>query len=224
MLVKPGPCAWTLTARSTLTVLVLVCLSGCEIFPAPFSRANKYDAPPIRTTAPPLEGDQSRGIGHIERFDLTGRIAIRQATRNDTLQMDWSHWAGSNHIAMRTPLGVQVMRLDEEPGRATLQLPNRDLLEAPSSEPLLNMVLGSGIPLQQLAQWATGEIPSDSSGFSDMGDETRVVQFMQSGWTCSLQNWRVVGGQSLPGLIQINNPSIQIRLVIDRWNLIRGKY
>jgi outer membrane lipoprotein LolB len=208
--------------RKALSILALVVLSGCEIFPAPFVRPYKYDAPSAKVSAPPLEGDQSRGLGVITRFELTGRISIRQDTRNDTLQMDWSHGLDFNHIAMRTPLGSQVMRLDEEPGRASLKLPDRDALEAQSSEPLLKTVLGSSLPLDQLARWATGEIPTDIAGFKDEGDELRVVQFTQNGWTCSLQNWRIVGGQSLPGLIQMNTPKTQIRLVIDRWNLVRG--
>jgi len=200
----------------------VVCLSGCEIFPAPFVRPYKYDAPPVRATAPPVEGDLSRGVGAITRFELTGRISIRQGSRNDTMLMDWTHSEGSNHIAMRTPLGSQVMRLDEEPGRAILKLPDRDPVEAASSEPLFKSVLGSSIPLDQLALWTSGEIPADITGFKDEGEEIRVVQFNQNGWQCSLQNWRVVGGQSLPGLIQVTNPSLQIRLVIDRWSLVRG--
>jgi outer membrane lipoprotein LolB len=208
--------------RKALSMLMLVALSGCEIFPAPFLRPYKYDALSTKVSSPPIEGDLSKGLGPIARFELTGRISIRQGTRNDTLQVDWSHGSGSNHIAMRTPLGSQVMRLDEEPGRALLKLPDRDAVEAQSSEPLLKTVLGASLSLDQLAHWATGEISTDIAGFKDEGDEIRVVQFTQNGWTCSLQNWRIVGGQSLPGLIQMNKPETQIRLVIDRWNLVRG--
>jgi outer membrane lipoprotein LolB len=215
---------WERAYLQNLPILALVgLLSGCEIFPAPFVRPYKYDAPPSRTIAPPAEGDLSRGEGAIQRFELTGRIAIRQGSKNDTLLMDWSHEFGVNHIAMRTPLGGQVMRLDEELGKASLKLPDHDPEEATSSEPLLKKILGSAVPLEQLAKWVTGEIPVDGSDFSDLGDEMRVVQFKHKGWVCSLQNWRIVGGQSLPGLIQISQTGMQIRLVIDRWNLVRGK-
>lgn len=209
-------------AHPVFSLLVLLMLSGCEIFPAPFIRPYKYDAPPARVTAPPVEGDQSQGVGPISSFELTGRMSVRQGSRNDTLQMEWSHGAGSNHIVMRTPLGSQVMRLDEEAGRAVLKLPDRDPVESQSSDPLLKTVLGTSMPLAQLAHWVTGEITPSLANFKDEGEENRVILFSQNGWNCSLQNWRIVSGQSLPGLIQVANPEIQIRLVIDRWKIVRG--
>lgn len=209
-------------AWGPLLISLVVSLSGCEIFPAPFTRVNKYTPPPLEVIVPPAEGDLSHGAGTIAQFDLSGRMAIRQGSRNDTLLIEWSHAIGSEHITMRTPLGSQVMRLDATPGHAVLALPDRKPMEAENSEPLMQSLLGFSVPIGQLALWATGEIPSDASQLRDEGEETRVLQFSKEGWDCSLQRWRVVGGQSLPGMVQVAKSDLQIRLVIDRWNVVRG--
>lgn len=195
----------------------------------------------------PPEGDSSDGAGVVRAFVLEGRLSVRQPGRSDVLRMQWRHQPGEDRISLSTPLGGQVMLLEEQPGRVRLTLPDRAPVEAQDDAALMQSLLGYSLPVQGLAGWITGQVlpaasPADTSlpdtsppaatppGAQSMaanppanpaGPE-RELRFEQDGWRGSLQRWRTVGPDALPGLLTVAREGLQLRLVVDQWRVQRG--
>ena len=175
-------------------------------------------------SAPPGAADVSQGQGAVRGFTLSGRLAIRQAARSEVLRLDWTHAPDTERLALSSPLGSQVMLLEESPGHARLSLPDRAPLDADDDAELMQNLLGYTLPVQGLALWATGRIPPGAAVETDGGgEEGYTLRFTQDGWTGSLQRWRLVGAERLPGLIVVARGDLQLRLVIDQWSVRRGE-
>jgi outer membrane lipoprotein LolB len=174
-------------------------------------------------TAPPGTGDVSQGQGAVRGFTLSGRLAIRQSARSEVLRLDWTHAPDSERLALSSPLGLQVMLLEESPGHARLSLPDRAPLEADDDTELMQKLLGYTLPVQGLALWATGRVPPGAAVETDGVGEGYTVRFTHDGWSGSLQRWRLVGADRLPGLIVVARDDLQLRLVVDQWRVRRGE-
>jgi outer membrane lipoprotein LolB len=183
-------------------------------------------------TAPSGTVDQSQGKGEVRDFTLAGRLAIRQPERSDVLRLDWQHLDGHERIALSTPLGGQVMLLEEQPGHVRLALPDRAPVEASDDLELMQSLLGYTLPVRGLADWVLGRVPPPGAdlpgeatgavGASSEAVADRTVHFIQDGWSGSLQRWRPVGSGLLPGLITVERNGLQLRLVVDQWTVRRA--
>jgi outer membrane lipoprotein LolB len=174
-------------------------------------------------TAPAPQGDQSAGQGPVREFQLSGRLALRQPERSDLLQIEWRHRADQDRIALSTPLGSQVMLLEEAPGHVRLSLPDRAPVEATSDQALMREMVGYTLPVQGLAEWVVGRVPDNAATRSEGEGADRVLSFRDNGWTGSLQRWRAVGAGDLPGLVSVAHDQLQLRLVVDQWQVSRGE-
>lgn len=174
-------------------------------------------------SAPGPAGDRSDGQGPLRDFALDGRLALRQPERSDVLQIEWQHQGGRDRIALSTPLGSQVMLLEEQPGRVRLTLPGRAPVEADNDQVLMRQLVGYTLPVQDLAEWVTGKVPDNPSMVSEGEGADRVLRFADNGWTGSLTRWRGVGADQLPGLVTVSRDQLQVRLVIDRWTVTRDQ-
>lgn len=167
--------------------------------------------------------DRSEGQGAVRDFTLSGRLALRQAARSDLLQMEWRHQGEDDRIVLSTPLGSQVLLLEERPGHVRLTLPDRAPVEAADDEALMQSLLGYSLPVRGLSDWVAGRIPAQGEPQEEGTGDARVLRFSQQGWNGSLQRWRQVGEGSLPGLITVARESLQLRLVVDQWTVQRGE-
>jgi outer membrane lipoprotein LolB len=194
----------TLTGVRQWRLLLLLAVSACA-------------------SAPPGTADQSIGQGRVQAFTLSGRLAIRQARHSELLRLDWVHAPDRERLSLSSPLGSQVMLLEETVGHARLSLPDRDPIDATDDSQLMQSLLGYVLPVRGLADWVTGQLPAEAAVRSEGSGDQYTLHFVDQGWTGTLQRWRSLGGGAVPGLIVVAREDLQLRLVVDYWNLTRGE-
>src|SRR5690606_23478091 len=113
------------------------------------------------------------------------------------------------------PLGSTLARVEVSPGQAVLTRSDGSLERAAHPDALVELVLGSPMPVAGLRDWLRGETGSDPADNLKKNDAGQIVSFSQSGWRVQLSRY---DGQG-PRLLQLNrndsNRDISLRLVVD---------
>ncbi len=96
-------------------------------------------------------------------------------------------------------------------------------LSASSVELLMEEQLGWSVPVQGFRYWLIG---SPAPGVIDrysLDEAGRLAELEQSGWQIRYLSYQAVDGLDLPRKLELENPRLRIRLVIDEWQLSRGE-
>lgn len=165
--------------------------------------------------------DSVAGLGQIQSVSLEARLGIRTTDSSDTARLSWQGDFNHQHVELLSPLGSVVAVLEHDGDGARLTLSDGRVLQAADSSELTSQALGYSLPLEGLPWWLLGQsmpgIPSalvyDSNGV--------LLQQEQAGWLICYDRWRTVGGLSLPGQVKLTRGPLEVRWIIDQWNLVR---
>ena len=118
-------------------------------------------------------------------------------------------------LDLTNPLGNTLARVKVEPGTATLTRSNGSTEQAEHPDALVELVLGSPIPVAGLRDWLRGQTGSSSAAALIHNGTGQVASFDQNGWRVKLSRYDALG----PTLLQLNrndaNRTISVRLVVD---------
>lgn len=181
---------------------LLLVLQGCSGLPA---NRDGAAVSPVRQS-------------HLER---SGRFALsvtHSSNQQEAVQggFSWQEANGRLQLDLRSPMGSTLARVYAEPTRAVLEYSDGRQEVAASPDALVELVLGSPVPVSGLRDWMQG-ITDDAVAVSAQryDEQGRLSQFEQAGWRVSLQRYDELG----PKLLQLNrheaSRSISVRLVID---------
>lgn len=155
-----------------------------------------------------------------QAFERAGRFALGvdySNGRQNALQGGFA-WRDDGQVLildLANPLGSTLARVRVVPGQATLTRPDgsQDLAESPDG--LVEIALGSPIPVSGLRDWLQGRSGPAPVQALKKNEAGQLASFEQSGWRVVLSRYDAVG----PRLIQLNrddaNRSVRVRLVID---------
>ena len=91
---------------------------------------------------------------------------------------------------------------------------------APSVEALMQEQLGWYVPVAGLRYWLTGR---PGPGFIDHREvdlSGRLLRLEQDGWQVAFQRYMSIDEMiELPRKLELSNPRLRVRLVIDQWQL-----
>lgn len=159
--------------------------------------------------------------GHAgQAFERAGRFALGvdySDGRQNALQGGFA-WRDDGHVLildLANPLGSILARVRVVPGQATLTRPDgsQDLADSPDG--LVEIALGSPIPVSGLRHWLQGRAGPMPVQALKKNEAGQLASFEQSGWRVVLSRYDAIG----PRLIQLNrddvNRSVRVRLVID---------
>ncbi len=192
---------WRLGASAGLAALLL---AGC--------------ATPQKISSTERAGDTALQAAPFER---TGRFALNVSYGNgqrDALQGGFA-WLDSGKrlvLDLANPMGSTLARVEVTPGRAIVTRSDGSTQEAADADGLVDMVLGSPLPVSGLRDWLRGRTGQGGSVSNlEKNSQGQLVGFTQDGWRVRLSRYDDQG----PGLVQLNrddsNRSISARLVID---------
>jgi outer membrane lipoprotein LolB len=186
-----------------LLLALLLALAGCASAPS---------------AAPPLRPAQIQQVS----FTLNGRIAVRYDGKHSSAGVHWRHDAKSDEILLLAPLGQTVARIGRgmsQDGVAyTLDTGDRHYA-APDAGSLTEEVLGWRLPLAGLQYWVLG-LPMPGEPFDGRrapGGEWSVLH--QDGWTIRYTRYAAQSADSLPSRMAIERAGLNIRLLIDEWQI-----
>jgi outer membrane lipoprotein LolB len=172
--------------------------------------------PPPPAPAQPWEL-RLEALQRASDWDLSARAAVAIATQGWQASLDWHQRDQVSELHLAGPLGVgaSVLRLspaglalDGAPPGADVQ---RQLIERLGFEP----------PLNDMRYWLLG-VPAPGEPFELIKDaHDRAQQLQQGGWTIDIDRYLPVKGDLLPAHLTLTHENIRVRVVADRWNLIR---
>lgn len=180
-----------------LSLLVLLLLiSGCA---APQLRQ------PAQTAAP-------------EAFHLQGRVGVRYGTEGFSGNLRWRHDVQGDDILLLSPLGQAVARIERNATGVKLETPDGHH-EAEDAAELTERVLGWRLPLNGLQHWVTGHAaPGDAESVIRDGS-MNIARLRQQTWDIEYHDYRQEGNHVLPSRMIMRNASLELKLVVDEWEL-----
>lgn len=151
-------------------------------------------------------------------WNLQGRIAIKAGENSQTGQLQWRHRAGHESLLLLSPLGQGVARIISNADGVTLEIPNKPVRHAPDAESLTREALGVALPLSGLSHWILVR-PDPLRPHEETRDANgRVAQIRQDGWVIDYPQY-MSETDPRPRKLNIARANLEIRLVIDTWEL-----
>ncbi|MDP1896659.1 MAG: lipoprotein insertase outer membrane protein LolB, partial [Sulfurimicrobium sp.] len=80
-------------------------------------------------------------------------------------------------------------------------------------------VLGWRLPLEGMQHWVLGRPTPDGAVEIERDDSMRVTRLRQQEWSIEYRDYRMEGNFVLPSRIVMRNDTLEIKLVVDNWEL-----
>ena len=197
--------------RRLVFLLVLV-LSGCESLPLTETSAPVVDPQLAWST------NQTQLDG-LEAWTLDGRISIRQEEEAWHASLRWQQIDSVYHINLFGPFGQGAAQLDGSPQSVILQHDGQRV-QSDDAEQLLRQRLGLQVPVNGLRYWAIGLVAPGSEYTQKLDSNGRLAVLQQNGWRVRYRSYEVVKGFMLPAKIFLDHDGLDVRLVIDQWQVV----
>jgi outer membrane lipoprotein LolB len=167
--------------------------------------------------------DAEAALAALVAFDFEGRVAIRQADKGVQATLSWAQQGADARLRLSGPFGAGAVRVALAEGELSIEDNQGVRLVGADAEQALALQLGFSPPIATLRWWLLG-LPAPGSAAQVQRDEAgRLVQLMQDGWQVDYLAWRdesLAGGRvAMPRSLRATRGALDLRLVIDRWNL-----
>jgi outer membrane lipoprotein LolB len=191
-----------------LAATAAVVLSGC---------ASKPNVPNTSNAATSITTQTSRayhGRFAVQYNDQNGQ------PRNAYGNFDWQETGDTVTLQLRNPLGQTLAIVTSSPSSATLELPNRQPLNADNVSALMQGTLGFALPVEGLRYWLQPSPAPTSRAKTTMDASSsngRLKEIKQDGWTI---DYLAYADAPAAGVKRVNltreDPPLDIKLVIDQ--------
>jgi outer membrane lipoprotein LolB len=154
-----------------------------------------------------------------------GRFAVtyndqQGVQRNAYGNFDWQENGDTVTLQLRNPLGSTMAIVTSSPSLATLELPNRQPVNAENVSDLMQNTLGFALPVEGLRYWLQPSAAPNSRAKTELDPDSnngRPKQIKQDGWTI---DYVAYADAPATGVKRVNlsrdEPPLQIKLVLDQ--------
>lgn len=189
-------------------VLLMAVLAGCAVQPPRQPATSREQAWQERQTL----------LQPLQRWRLTGRLAIRTGEEGGNATFIWQQNPDSFQMQLVAPLGQGSLQLNGDTQGALLRDGDGNSAVAADAETLLLQQLGWRIPVKDLRYWVLG-LAAPGEAAIELDEFGRLARLRQDGWEVSFLDYTLEGAAELPARIFVTNHQAQVRLVIKRWEL-----
>lgn len=154
----------------------------------------------------------------IVAFSLNGRVAVKLDDRGYTASLRWRHSATRDSLRLLSPVGSVVAEIEADSNGATLTTGDRKVYRSSDAQALTREVLGWDLPLAGLRYWVTGRAdPAAPVQAEDRDDRQRLKSLVQNDWRVAYTEY--FGDSALPARLGLIHERLNLRLIIERWEL-----
>lgn len=153
-----------------------------------------------------------------EVFELNGRIGVRHEGQGFSGNLSWRHRANEDEIQLRSPLGQTVARIERKSEIVTLETQDGHYT-AKSPAELTEQVLGWRLPLEGMQYWVLAHPSPDGMAETERDESMRITRLRQQEWVIEYMDYRMEGKYVLPSRIVMRNDTLELKLVVDSWEL-----
>lgn len=179
---------------------------------------------------PELSPQQQQQAWHQHRQSLVGlgdwslsaRIAVNTETEGWNGQLYWRQGGDDFQIHFSAPFGQGAFQLDGGRHGVEMRVSDGQIYSAADAETLLQQNLGWRFPLSELRYWVIGLPAPRAEPTLTLDAEGRLATLAQDHWTVRYPDYLRVDGVVLPKKVFVDNHDLNVRLVIDHWELKNG--
>jgi outer membrane lipoprotein LolB len=162
-------------------------------------------------------------LADIRQFNIQGRIGVQTEGRGFSGSTKWQHGAGKDSIALFSPLGSQVANIEGSADGVVLKDGEGKTYRAADAETLTQKTLGWSLPMKGLPDWILGRPTSGQIDESQWDESGRLTRLRQHGWDITYAQYAESQGYQLPGKVSLISPKLNLKLVIESWQLPEAK-
>lgn len=162
-------------------------------------------------------GTTLRALAGMPRFQLEGRLQVRDAERSAVVGVDWQHAPEHDTWLFIGPLGQGLARIETDAGGARMTLADGRRVAADTAAELAESVLGVSAPFAELPRWVTARV-REGAEVRELDVFGRPRQVIDRGWTIDYTEYAGNGPDDLPRKIDIHRGDTRLRLIVDAWN------
>lgn len=170
-------------------------------------------APPVPQEIPPRPAREN-----VQKFALSGRVAIEQAQQANTVRLLWEHSREGDSLGFASPLGNMLAELQSTPKGARWISADGELYEARTADRLMTRLTDTPIPLEALSQWVIGRL-SATAGDIRRDAQGRLLSALDQGWSVRITSYESEQPNALPRTLEIEYPGLRLKLAIEEWFL-----
>jgi outer membrane lipoprotein LolB len=158
-------------------------------------------------------------LASLKTWTLTGRIAIQTEDEGWNATLKWRQAQDAFDIRIAGPFGGGGLSLQGGPHGVVMRTAEQDVYYAADAETLLYEHSRLALPVEGLRLWVLGLPSPGQSSQSSVDVHGRLTKLSQAGWEMKFLRYAAVGDIELPTKIFLSNESLEVRLVVDTWDL-----
>jgi outer membrane lipoprotein LolB len=164
--------------------------------------------------------DHQISTNTIHAWKIKGRIAVKNEKESGTVTLFWNQFLSNFELRFIAPLGQGTYILSGTPDGVVMKAPKDKTFMADNAEQLLREGLGWDVHLNGLKYWIRG-LPEPDIKYSALSlDESgRLINMEQSGFNVSIARYTDHEGISLPEKLTIKSDNIQLKVIIQSWEI-----
>jgi len=179
-----------------------------------------------RPTPPPVTPAEEAWAAHraamaaVDPFTLSGRVAIQRGSEGGGAKLRWHQQGDATDLRIMAPMAQGSFRLQGDGRGVVLTGPDGKRYQAANFEALMAAHVNWSFPVDGARFWVRGiPDPAQEVGHLNLDSAGRLSDLAQGGWRISVLAYRDFGGRTLPAKLFLNAGDLQIRLIIDTWQI-----
>lgn len=159
-------------------------------------------------------------VSGVTSWNINGRIAVKNDKQSGTVTLFWNQFLSNFELRFIAPLGQGTYILSGTNDGVVMKDPKNNIVRAETPEMLLYEGLGWDVHLDGLKYWVRG-LPEPGINYSQLtlDDKGRLSNMEQSGFNVSVSRYTEQNGVSLPNKLSIKSDNIQLKVVIQNWDI-----
>lgn len=171
-------------------------------------------------TAPIVAWEVQRPLlQSLERFRLTGRVAVAVGDQGFNADILWIQRGTRTRMTLSGPLGADAAQVSDDDGHLAVITSHGRHLSNAAARALLARQLGFDPPLRSLRYWVLGVPDPALPARMRIDKAQRLASLHQAGWSILYHTYQPVGADWLPRLLTVRRADVRLRMVVDGWHL-----
>ena len=156
----------------------------------------------------------------IEFWKIKGRAAIQSKNNSATFLLHWDQFGTGYELRFISGLGQGTYILKGTEDGVVMRTPKNKVFSSDTPENLIREELGWDVNLAGLKYWVRG-LPEPNIQYSQLllDKKGRLKDMKQSGFFISILRYTDNDNISLPEKLFIRSNNIELRLVIQNWDI-----
>jgi len=144
---------------------------------------------------------------------FVGRMAVSDKNDSFSASITWKHQDSQDKLELSGPFGQGRTLIELTDEGVVIDNGDERMQYSGNADELVSRQVGVDIPVSALKYWVLGLVePELEYDLLEKG-------FVQSGWNVKYQQMQVVGQNTMPRKIRVEQGDVKLKLIINHWDL-----